>query len=107
MSVQHAVSISVRDSAALLDATAGMEPGSPYDAPKTARSFLQEVGASPGKLRIALMLERVAKTPVRDECKKAAREAAKLCDSLGHVVEEAAPTIDAAVMRTAQLTVLG
>ncbi len=106
MSVQHAVSISVRDSAALLDATAGAEPGSPYDAPKPARPFLQEVGANPGKLRIALMLDPPAKTPVHDECKKAATEAAKLCESLGHLVEEAAPTVDAAAMRDAQINVI-
>ncbi len=106
MSVQHAVSISVRDSAALLDATAGMEPGSPYDAPKPARPFLQEVGAKPGKLKIALMLEPPTKTPVHDECKKAAIDAAKLCESLGHTVEEAAPAIDAAAMREAQVNVI-
>jgi Asp-tRNA(Asn)/Glu-tRNA(Gln) amidotransferase A subunit family amidase len=106
MSVQHAVSISVRDSAAHLDATAGTEPGSPYDAPKPARPFLQEVGVSPGKLRIALMLEPPAKSPVHDECKKAARDAAKLCESLGHIVEEAAPVVDAAAMRDAQVNVI-
>jgi amidase len=106
MSVQHAVSISVRDSAALLDATAGMEPGSPYDAPKPTRPFLQEVGASPGKLKIALMLEPLTKTAVHEECKKAVTEAAKLCESLGHTVEEAAPTIDAAAMRAAQINVI-
>ena len=52
--VEHAVTRSVRDSAALLDATAGPAPGDPYSAPPPARPFADEVGADPGRLRIAL-----------------------------------------------------
>src|SRR5712692_10571330 len=55
MSVGHAVTVSVRDSAALLDATQGAAPGDPYPAPVVVRPFLAEVGADPGRLRIALM----------------------------------------------------
>jgi amidase/6-aminohexanoate-cyclic-dimer hydrolase len=106
MSVQLAVSISVRDTAAILDATAGAELGSPYVAPTPQRAFLKEVGANPGKLKIALMLQPPSKTPVHDECKKAAMEAAKLCESLGHVVEEAAPILDAAAIREAQINAI-
>src|SRR5262249_50905226 len=106
MSVQHAVTVSVRDSAALLDATAGAELGAPYTAPSPERPFLKEVGAKTGKLKIALMLSPLQGTPVDKECQQAALEAAKLCESLGHSVEEAAPKIDAATMGTAQLNVL-
>src|SRR5216684_3909772 len=56
LSVHHALTVSVRDSAALLDATAGAELGSPYVSPPPSRPFLKEVGADPGKLRIALAL---------------------------------------------------
>ncbi|MBT6403463.1 MAG: amidase, partial [Rhodospirillaceae bacterium] len=49
---EHTVSISVRDHAAILDATAGPAPGDPYYAPPPARPFLEEVGVDPGKLRI-------------------------------------------------------
>ena len=87
MSIAHAETISVRDSAALLDATAGPELGSPYWAPPQARPFLSEVGVDPGKLRIALVLDSPA-APFDPECRKAAAEAAKLCESLGHRVEE-------------------
>src|SRR5580693_9344518 len=52
--IAHAISRSVRDSAALLDAIGGPEATSPYWAPPQARPFLEEVGAPPGKLRIAL-----------------------------------------------------
>jgi Asp-tRNA(Asn)/Glu-tRNA(Gln) amidotransferase A subunit family amidase len=46
----HVVSISVRDSAAMLDAVHGPEPSSPYVAPPPERPFLQEVGRDPGRL---------------------------------------------------------
>lgn len=102
----HALTISVRDSAALLDVSAGMEPGSPYFSPPPARPFLKEVGADPGKLRIALAVATPGGTPLDPECRKAAIDAAKLCDSLGHRVEEARPPIEDAWMRNAFLAVL-
>src|SRR5207249_7850882 len=49
--VEHAVTLTVRDSAALLDATAGPDLGDPYWAPQPARPFGKEVGADPGPLR--------------------------------------------------------
>jgi amidase len=93
--MEHALTRSVRDSAALLDATSGPDLGDPYWAPPPARPFLQEVGADPGKLRIALSFEPPTGTPVHPDCVAAVREAAKLCADLGHHVEEAAPAINA------------
>jgi len=102
----HALTISVRDSAALLDASCGAEPGSPYFSPRPEKSFLKEVGSEPGSLRIALAVATPAKTPLDPECQKAAMEAAKLCESLGHKVEEAQLPIEDGWMREAFLTVL-
>jgi len=95
-SVEHVVSISVRDSAAVLDATAGPAPGDPYFAPPPARPFLEEVGADPGRLRIALATRAFTGAPVDPVCARAAEAAARLCEELGHVVEEATPGFDAA-----------
>ena len=67
---------------------------------------MKEVGADPGKLRIALAIATPAGTPLDPECRKAATEAAKLCESLGHRVEEAQPPIEDGWMRNAFLTVL-
>jgi Asp-tRNA(Asn)/Glu-tRNA(Gln) amidotransferase A subunit family amidase len=89
LSVHHALTLSVRDSAALLDATAGPEKGSPYSAPPPERPFLEEVKRSPGKLRIAMVLSPASGASVDPECLKAATDAAKLCEDLGHDVEEA------------------
>jgi amidase/6-aminohexanoate-cyclic-dimer hydrolase len=88
LSVQHALTLSVRDSAALLDASSGAETGSPYWAPPPERPFLQEVKTPPGRLRVAMVLEPASGVPVDVECRKAALDAAKLCEELGHVVEE-------------------
>ncbi|GMW01734.1 MAG: amidase [Candidatus Hydrogenedentota bacterium] len=90
---EHVLTRSVRDSAALLDATCGPLPGDPYVAPAPERLFLQEVGASTGRLRIAYSSETFIGVPVHPECEKALMETVKLCESLGHYVEESAPAI--------------
>ncbi len=89
----HVVSRSVRDSAALLDAVAGPAPGDPYLAPPLARPLVEEVGADPGRLRIGLLTTAPSGVPVDPECVAAAEAAGRLCEELGHVVEEAAPDI--------------
>lgn len=106
MSSHHAVTRTVRDSAALLDATHGVEVGSRYGAPTPPRPFLQEVGRDPGKLRIAMMLEPLSGTRVDPECIAATRAAAKLCESLGHHVEEASPVVDVAALGRASFAIM-
>jgi amidase/6-aminohexanoate-cyclic-dimer hydrolase len=105
-SVNHVVTVSVRDSAALLDATTGAELGSPFFSPPPEKTFLAETRTAPGKLRIALAIETPAGTPLDPECRKAALEAAKLCESLGHMVDETKLPIDYAAMREAFLNVI-
>ncbi len=106
LSCHHAITLSVRDSAALLDVSAGVELGSPYSAPPPTRPFLKEVGANPGRRRIALVLAPTSGVAVDAECKLAATEAAKLCQSLGHTVEEAALPIDRAMLSESFANVL-
>lgn len=91
---EHAVTISVRDSAALLDATSGYAAGDPYAAPAPARPFVEEVGAEPGRLRIAFTTKTPQGTPLHEDCLSATQEVARLLSDLGHQVEEAAPVID-------------
>jgi amidase len=102
---EHAVTRSVRDSAALLDATAGYDPGDPYVAPASARPFIAEVGADPGKLRIAFTSTTITGVPVHADCVAAAQDAAKLCAELGHEVEEAAPQLDGEMILNAFMTI--
>ncbi|MGH9404899.1 MAG: amidase [Terriglobia bacterium] len=92
--VEHAVTISVRDSAALLDATAGPSAGDPYWAAPPARPFLDEVGAAPGRLRIAFAKMAAIGTPVHPDCVRAVEDAARVCADLGHEVAEDFPKLD-------------
>ncbi len=98
MGAVHALTRSVRDSAALLDATCGAAPGDPYAAPPVARPYLQELATPPGRLRVALQLAPLSGSPVDAECIAAARDAARLMESLGHEVEEAQPPGDTEVL---------
>ena len=79
---------SVRDSAAILDLIAGTLPGDPYSVPRPLRTFRDEMAMPVGRLRVGLVREPPAQTPVDPECLAAADAAATLCTSLGHTVEE-------------------
>src|SRR6201991_4920217 len=99
----HVLSISVRDSAAMLDALQGPETSSPYVAPPPERPFAEEVGRDPGKLRIAFTDKSPYGDAIDPEIAAAVRETAGLLAGLGHHVEERAPMLaadPAAVMTT-------
>ena len=98
LSVDHAVTRSVRDTAALLDQTHGPAAGDPYYAPLQLGRFVDEVGEDPACLRIAYSTDAPNGAPVHDECKAATTKAAKLCTELGHQVEEASFKFDMAAM---------
>ncbi len=106
MSQVHAVTRSVRDCAALLDATHGPDVGAPYVAPAPARPFLDEVGAAPGKLRIALQTKPWNDAPVHADCRAAVEDAARLLESLGHHVEDAPFRVDLDEFRRSALTIV-
>ncbi|MGB3809252.1 MAG: amidase family protein [Parvibaculum sp.] len=107
MSISHVVSRSVRDSAAMLDATHGAADGDPYAAPAVTRSFLQEASTAPGKLRIAFSAKRPDGTLWHKEVVAAVEATAKLLADLGHEVEEAAPEIDPGEMGNHQAAIIG
>ncbi len=106
LAVEHALTLSVRDSAALLDATSGPDLGDPYWAPSPARPFLQEVGAKGDRLRIAFTRRTPLGTDVHPDCAAAVRDAAALCNDLGHEVAEATPAFDAELLWQSFTTVL-
>src|SRR5262244_4035857 len=94
LSAEHAVTLSVRDSAALLDATCGPGAGDPYVAPPPARPYRQEVGLNPGVLRIAFTSLAPNGAKVETESLRVLAETATRCADLGHRVEEADPAIE-------------
>ena len=100
-SISHVVSVSVRDSAALMDVTTGSEPGSPYACPPQARPFLDEVAAPPQKLRIAFALQAPGGAALSSEVVRGAEAAARLCEELGHEVDEVSLPVDNHTFRRA------
>jgi amidase len=86
---EHALTRTVRDSAALLDATAGPALGDPYGPPAPVRPFADEIGRDPGRLRIGYTAMTPEGTPAHPDCIAALDDAVTLCSSLGHELVEA------------------
>ena len=89
MSTIHAVSRSVRDSATLLDATAGPDLGAPYFAPPPERPWAEEVGRDLGQLRVGVVTSAFNGVETHPDCIAAVEHAAGLCRQLGLEVEDA------------------
>jgi amidase len=102
--VEHVVTRSVRDSAAMLDAIAGPDAGAPYPAPPQARPFLSEVDAAPSRLRVAVTSQPFLGRTVHADCVAGLEATARLLTELGHDVVEAAPAIDGEAFSIAFLT---
>lgn len=94
MAAEHVLTRSVRDSAAMLDATHGQDAGPPNIAPPPERPYLEEVDRDPGKLRIAYSTHPMIGRELHADCKQAVEKSAKMLADLGHHVEEATPVID-------------
>jgi amidase/6-aminohexanoate-cyclic-dimer hydrolase len=107
MSTMHAVSRSIRDSAVLLDASDGADLGAPYPAPPKARPYAEEVDRKPEALRIGLLGETFNGLPTHPDCRRAVEDAGKLCESLGHRVEEAQLSIDSHAIAAASQAIMG
>jgi amidase len=105
LAVEHAVTRSVRDSAALLDATSGPVPGDPYwPAPPTG-SYLEQVARDPAPMRIAWSARAPLGMPVDPECRMAVEATAKRLEQLGHHVVEDDPTYDEEVLLDPMVTI--
>jgi amidase len=91
--IEHVLTRTVRDSAAMLDATKGPDVGAPYVIPD-AGPFLPEVSKKPGKLRIAFTTKSMLGKNVHADCVKGVEETVALLKSLGHEVVEDAPAIN-------------
>ena len=94
LAIEFAVTRTVRDAAALLDAVAGPDVGAPSHPVPPARPWSREVGADPGKLRIAFTTKTAGGVSADPDCVAAVQETAKLLESLGHDVVEDAPRYD-------------
>ena len=103
---EHAVTRSVRDCAAILDATVGPDTGAPYFTAKPAESYLQALSRAPKRLRIAFTTHTFAGQAVDTECRAAVEGAVRLLQGMGHNLEEARPVFDGAALGEACGTLL-
>lgn len=91
--VEHAITRSVRDSAALLDLTSGSLPGADHVLGKPSTPFLSEVDIAPGTLRIGVTLTPVVSGHLHPDCRQAVENTAQRLTSLGHQVDFSAPPL--------------
>ena len=106
---EHVLTRSVRDTAAVLDATAGPAPGDPYSAPTPGRPFREEVGADPGRLRIGFRMRGPGREhAAHADCVAAVLGAARVLESLGHIVEPVElPALDDGSLQVAVASMFG
>jgi len=105
LAIDLALSRSVRDTAAALDAVAGYEPGDPYCAPPASASYRQAARQKPKRLRIGFATKTLDGKPVHADCVGAVEHAAKLCADLGHEVEEASPDLNLEMLMPAFMAI--
>jgi amidase len=94
LAIEFAVTRTVRDAAALLDAVAGPDVGAPAIIAPFARPLASEVGAAPGKLRIAWTTTPASGEKIDPECVKAVHETVRTLEDLGHTLIEGGPKYD-------------
>src|SRR3546814_16457575 len=106
LGVFHAVTRSVRDSAALLDAICGPPRHHPYSLPRPETPFLAAVGRDPGRLRIACTVGTPDDVDLHPECRAAVERAARLAADFAPDVDDAVPEIDHNMLLPPIITVL-
>jgi amidase len=89
--VELALTRSLRDTAAILDAVQGPMPGDPYFAQPPVRPYMAELGADPGKLRVGIVTKSIT-ADVQPDCVSATEKTARLLEDLGHRVEDSHPS---------------
>ncbi len=107
MGVNHVLSRSVRDTAAVLDLSAGPVPGDPYVILQPERPWLESAERPPERLRVAVATETRDGEAFHPECAQASRSAADLLDELGHEVTEASPDYPLDAMAEVMRTLMG
>ncbi|HWL23577.1 MAG TPA: amidase family protein [Ureibacillus sp.] len=104
-SVDHILSRSVRDSAAMLDEIKFFEKAAAFHAPPFDGSYLQMVKVPPKKnLRIAFSVRSPLGSDVHEDCKEAVYNAAKLLASMGYHIEEVDAPVDGRKIAKSYLT---
>lgn len=103
--IEHAITRTVRDSAALLDATRGPTPGDPYRAPEPEGSYLEASREDPDPLTVGMVLESPTGSDLHPDCRRATEDVAELCEELGHSVESVSLDLNTDLLTEAFMTI--
>jgi amidase len=104
LGIEHVVSRSVRDTAAMLDAVEGPGIGERYEIARPSQPYLQAIATPPARLRIAFSAGVDSHSePAEAEIVRALETVAKACAGLGHHVEEGRPAYDADAFHRANM----
>lgn len=101
MAIDGFLTRSVRDTAVMLDACAGADPGAPYVAPPLRTSHADAISRPPRRLRVMICDTTFDGAPIDPEVAAAVRAAGHLLAGLGHHVEPGLPRADVAMMMRA------
>jgi len=101
MAIDGFLTRSLRDSAVMLDACAGADPGAPYWAPPLHRSHADAISRPPRRLRVMICDTSFTGEPIDPDVAEAVRAAGRLLESLGHHIEHGRPKADFAAMMRA------
>ena len=105
LAIEFAVTRTVRDAATLLDAVAGPSIGDKYTVGRPQRAYSEEVGADPGRLRVALSTTSPWGRSVDSEVAAVVADVGRRLESAGHSVDEAAPPLDVEAFLAANVTI--
>lgn len=94
MAIDGFLTRSVRDTAVMLDACEGADPGAPYVAPPLLKGHAQAISRPPRRLRVMLCDSTFTGAAIDPEVRAAVLDAARLLESLGHHVEPGLPRAD-------------
>jgi amidase len=94
LACEFALTRSVRDAAALLDAVAGPDAGAPGHPVPPVHPYREQIRTPPSRLRIAWTTTPASGAKIDPECEKAVHETVRLLESLGHTLIEDRPRYD-------------
>jgi amidase len=106
ISHENAVTRTVRDTAAILDITAGPDVGAPYFSPPPEGGFVAAIARPPKRLKIGFWQKTFRDETLDAECAAGVRNAAHKLEEMGHIVEEALPDFDWKLMVDSMMNVM-
>jgi len=107
MAIDGFLTRTVRDTAAMLDACHGADPGAPYHAPPLQRSHMDAISRPPRRLRVMLVETTFTGAPIHPEVQAAVKNAAQLLENMGHHVAPGLPAADVPMMMRAWTDIVG